>query len=314
MKVLVTEPIHEKGLEVLRSTAAISGPCGVERDAVMAAIADCDAVLVRTAVISASVMDAAPALKCIAKHGIGVDNIDVAAATARGIRVVNAPLSNLNAVAEHTLALMLAAMKALAVQDQAVRGGRYAAIRNGLKLAELTGKTVGLIGLGRIARRVAELLGPFRVRLLACDPFAAPDAFPASGATSVELDALLREADVVSVHVPLTESTRNLIGGEQLALMKPEAFLINAARGGIVDEAALAAALQAGKLAGAATDVFAREPPDPDNPLCACDTAILTPHAAALTAEALESMATQSATGVVEVLRGRKPTFPVNSL
>lgn len=313
MKVLVTEPIHEKGMEILHALCETAGPTGADPASIKAAIADCDAVLIRSAVISADIMDAAPGLKCIAKHGIGVDNIDVEAATARGIRVVNAPTSNLNAVAEQTLTLILSVLKDVAFLDRGIRAGQYATLRKGLSLGELTGKTVGLVGIGRIARRVVELLGPFQTRILVYDPFADPAVAASCGAIAMpDLGSLLEQADIVSIHVPLSDETRNMIGKAELACMKPGAILVNAARGGIVDEAALVAALDSGALAGAGTDVFVQEPPLADSPLLRSEKLTMSPHSAALTAEALEAMATQAATGIVEVLRGQEPTFPVN--
>lgn len=313
MKVLVTEPIHEKGLAVLAEVAEVVQAPSADPDTIRSLVADCQAVLIRSARITAEIMAAAPDLKCVAKHGIGVDNIDVAEASRRGIRVVNAPFSNLNAVAEHTLSLILSMLKDMPGLDRRVREDDYATVRKGVKLAELRGRDIGFIGLGRIAGRVIELLKPFGVTIRAFDPYASEEIFERLGVTPVEsLEALLPTVDIVLIHVPLTPETRHLMNAERLAQMKPGSMLVNAARGGIVEEKALADALDSGRLSFAATDVYESEPPAKDNPLLTRKDVVLSPHCAALTAEALEAMATQSAAGIASVLRGEEPEFLVN--
>lgn len=313
MRVLVTESIHEKGVALLRDHFDVVLGDTQDQTVLRELARDCEGILVRTAKLDAAIMDAAPKLRCIAKHGVGVDNVDLDAATARGIKVVNAPFSNSNAVAEHCLGFMLAVLRQTVSADREIRSGNYAALRAGMQLAELTGKTVGLVGLGRVAQRLSELLGPFKTTILAFDPYAAPEAFAQTGARRCEnLAELLAEADIVSIHVPLTESTKNLFSAATISAMKPGACLIDAARGGIVDEAAAVAALESGHLAGAAFDVFITEPPLPGNALVACGKTVLSPHSAALTAEALQNMAVQAAEGLIAVLHGQEPVSCVN--
>ena len=314
MRVLVTEPIHPKGIAVLETVAEVVQGNSKDPARIAESIRGCDAVLVRSARITADIMDASPGLRCIAKHGVGLDAIDVEAATARGIRVVNAPDSNANAVAEHTLALMLALLRDTAPLNAATRSGPYEAVRKAVLLTELTGKTVGFVGFGKIARRVREFLVPFRTRCLALDAYADDAVFRnADIARCKTLQDLLGQCDLVSIHAPLTPETRNLFNAESLAWMKKGSFLLNAARGGIVNEADLVAALGAGHLAGAASDVFSTEPPAADNALLGNAKVLLSPHCAALTREALENMAVHAAQGIAAVLRNEPWSAIVNA-
>lgn len=314
MRVLVTETIHEKGMAYLRERFdVVEGGNTHDEDTICSLIGNCDAVLIRTAKITRRVIESAPGLKCIAKHGVGVDNVDIAAATERGVAVVNAPFSNCNAVAEHCLCFMLAMLKQTVHADAEMRKGNYVALRAGTKLSELTGKTVGFVGVGRIAQRIMELLSPFRVSLLAYDPYAGPEVFAKTGAKRFEvLEEMLAEADIVSIHVPLTAETKGLFGVDVIRKMKKGAYLVDAARGGIVEEAAVVATLESGHLAGAAFDVYVTEPPLQDNALVACPKTLLSPHSAALTVESLENMAVQAAENLTAVLENREPTSCVN--
>jgi D-3-phosphoglycerate dehydrogenase len=313
MKVLVTEPIHENGLAILGEVAEVVQAPDANPQTIKSLINDCDAVLIRSAKITADIMQNAPNLKCVAKHGIGVDNIDVAEASRRGIKVVNAPFSNVNAVAEHTLSFILSMLKDMPNLDRRIREEEYAPVRKSVKLGELRGKEIGFIGLGRIAKRVIELLRPFGVTIRAFDPYASKEVFETLDVEPIaSIEALLPISDVVLIHVPLTPETKYLLNAERLALMKPGSMLVNSARGGIVEEKALVDALENGQLRFAATDVFESEPPSGDNPLFERRDIIFSPHCAALTAEALEAMATQSAAGVASVLRGEEPEFLVN--
>lgn len=313
MRVLVTEAIHEQGLSLLREHFEVvegnTQDWGITRDLAR----DCDGILVRTVKICREMIASAPKLKCIAVHGVGVDYVDIVAATERGIPVVNAPFSNSNAVAEYCLGAMLALLRQTANSDREVRSGSYAALRASIQLGELRGKTVGLIGLGRIAQRIVPLLAPFKLRLLAYDPFAAPETFEKNNAERCENIAdLLANADIVTIHVPLTKATRDLLSSETIRLMKPGSYIINAARGGIVNEEAVVNAIESGHLAGAAFDVYATEPPQKDSPLLRCDKVLLSPHSAALTAEARRNMAVQAAENLIAVLKGQEPTSCVN--
>ncbi len=308
-KVYICEPIHPAATDMLKEHFEVIQGRNVNKLAEEAQ--GCAAILVRVAQVTAEIMDAVPTLRVIAKHGVGVDNIDVAAATERGILVVNAPLSNINAVAEHTVTLMLAASKRLVPLDIATRKGAFAK-RNRYVLTELRGKTVGLVGLGKIARLVAKKLSAFDVKLIGSDPFVTKEAAAGFGVELLPMEKVLGQADIVSLHTPLTEETRKLINAERLALMKPTTILINASRGPVVDEQALFRALTDGKLAGAALDVFDPEPPVKENPLFALDNVVVSPHNAALTDVALLAMAMDSAGGIRDHLLGEAPAYPVN--
>ena len=311
MKVFLTEPIHAEAVAMLEQHSQVIRGDAIDADGIIRQAQDCDAILVRSAYITDDILGGIPSLRVVAKHGIGVDNIDVAAATQRGILVLNAPLSNINAVAEHTLAMMLAVTKHLALLDRATRETSFAR-RSQFVNVELSGKTVGLVGLGKIARLLARKLACLDVSLIASDPFAIPEDAESLGVQLVELDALLRTADIVSLHTPLLDSTRRMIGEESLIKMKPTAYLINVARGALVDEKALYRVLSRGDIAGAALDVFDPEPPELDNPLLELENVLISPHNAALTDRALLSMAMDSATGIVDFLEDRVPLYPVN--
>lgn len=308
-KVFVSEPIHQDAVHLLGSHFQViqgSGPDHVTQEG-----AGCAGMLVRVARVDAAVMDALPQLRVIAKHGIGVDNIDVEAATARGIQVVNAPTANIHAVAEHTAALILALLKDLVVLDRATRAGNFA-IRGKCLVKELRNKTVGLVGYGRIARLVHQKLSGFDARFIAYDPYMTQEQASGFGTELLPLETLLSQSDIVTLHTPLSEDTYHLINSQTLACMKPDAVLINASRGGVVDPEALYRALSAHKIAGAALDVFEPEPPEPDSPLWALDNLIVTPHTAALSDAAMKAMGMDSAQGILDVLTGGTPRYPVN--
>ncbi len=308
-RVYISEPIHPAASALLAERFEVVQ--GRDRSRLAEEAQGCAGILVRVAEITAEIMDAVPTLRVVAKHGVGVDNIDVAAATSRGILVVNAPTANSNAVAEHTVTLILAACKRLTVLDQAVRQGAFSK-RNQYTLTELRGKTVGLVGLGRIARLVARKLSGFDVELIGSDPFVSREAAAEAGVELVTAEDLFQRADVVSLHAPLTAETHKMVGPRLLGLMKPSALLVNASRGPIVDEEALIQALREGRLGGAALDVFDPEPPREDNPLFGMDNVVVSPHNAALTGQALTAMAMDSAGGILDFLTGGIPAYPVN--
>jgi D-3-phosphoglycerate dehydrogenase len=249
-----------------------------------------------------------PRLRVIAKHGAGVDNIDIPAATARGIVVASVPGGNADAVAEATVTMMLAALRRVPAVHAMVVGGRYAA-RWDLQYEQLLDRTLGLVGIGNIGARVARICaGGFRMRVLAYDPALPTAAVRERGAEKVEcLETLLKQSDAVSLHLPLTPETRHVIGAAELAAMKPTAVLVNAARGPLVDELALAEALHEGRIGGAALDVFEEEPPCADNPILTAPNVVLSPHTAGNTVEAARSLALASADIAIAVLSGRKP-------
>ncbi len=246
------------------------------------------------------VLAAAPNLKIIAKHGAGVDSVDIAAATLRGIAVMVANGANADAVAEHALALMLSLSRELPRFDRDVRSGAWRDLNQFTR--DFSARTVGIVGYGQIGERTARLAQACGARVVIHTRSAIVP--PAGMAYEADLDRLLETVDIVSLHCPLTDQTRGLIGAAQFARMKPGALLINTARGPVIDETALVAALQSGKLAGAALDTFAVEPPDPANPLFALPNVIVTPHIAAATTGAMTRMGTLAANNIICWLRG----------
>jgi D-3-phosphoglycerate dehydrogenase len=261
-----------------------------------------EAMIVRQGKITADVQTAAPSLRVICKHGVGTDNIDIEAATLRGIPVMYTPSANYESVAEHTLALILALLRRITLEDGRVRSGIFdKAAYAGL---ELRGKTLAVVGFGRVGRRLAELAGPFGTRVVVHHPSRNLRMLPEHVSQVQRLEDALADADIVSLHCPLTAQTRNLINDRTIAVMKQGAYLVNTARGGVVDEAALAEGLRSGRIAGAALDVFASEPPDPANPLLAMTNVIFTTHVAGVSDNSYLNMGMESARNVLAVLRG----------
>lgn len=311
-KVFLTERIHANGIKILESTAEVVRGWELEEEIFWKEAAKCDAILIRSAKVSGELITKAPNLKVIGKHGIGVDNIDVKAATGRGIVVVNAPESNINAVAEHALTLIMALTKNLVLLDHKVRLGGFA-LRTKFTNMELKGKTAGIIGLGKIGLILVKQLHSLGMKIIGYDPYVQTSAVEEIGVDLVgDLDKIFKTSDIVSIHVPLNESTRGMIGEQELKKMKRTAILINVSRGAIIDEQALCQALKNGEIAGAALDVFEQEPPATENPLFVLDNIIFSPHNAALTDEALIAMATHSAQGIVDCLNGKRPKYVVN--
>lgn len=314
-RVLLVGEIHEAGLARLRTEPGLEiVRLAEERWAEIAeALAAADAVIVRTAPLPAEAIRAASRLRVIAKHGVGVDNIDLSAATARGIPVAVTASANATSVAEFAFAQILALAKLSAKMDAAVRAGDWAA-RHRLVPIELAGKTLAIVGFGRIGRRVALRALAFEMRVVVHDPYVAAQAVLAAGCEPVErLEDALAATDVLTLHCPLTAETRGLIDRRRLARLPPGAFLVNTARGGIVDEAALADALRSGRLAGAALDVTVREPLPADDPLLAVPNLLLSPHVAGVTAESARRMALEAAENVLAGLAGRlDPAVVVN--
>ena len=263
------------------------------------------ALIVRTGKASAEVIMASPDLKVVAKHGVGFDNIDVAAATRLRIPVMISATANFESVAEHTLGLMLSLAKDLPRMDGRMHQGFWD--KTQYRGVELFRKTLGLIGFGRIGRRVNQLVTPLQMRILISDPYIPEESIPQGIQRVSQLEPLLKEADIVSLHCPLTEETRNLIGEKELLRMKKTAFLINTARGGIVNEEALIAALREGEIAGAALDTFRLEPPEDLRRLCEAGKLVLTPHIAAATNAAFTRMGLEAARNALTVLEGGRP-------
>ncbi len=312
-RILVADPIAADGVERLRAVGEVDVVTGLSASDLLARIGDYEALVVRSETqVTAEVLRAATRLRVVGRAGVGVDNIDLDAATECGVLVLNAPTGNTIAAAEHAIALILASARNVAAADASLRGGGWE--RKRFVGTELRDKTLGVVGLGKIGLEVAHIASAgLRMRVLAHDPLATADRAEQAGASLCDLPRLLRESDVVSVHVPLTDHTRGMIGAAQIALMKPGARLINVARGGIINEADLAAAVADGRLAGAAVDVFDNEPPDMASPLFADPRIVVTPHLGASTQEAQVNVASDVADQIVEFLRGGSPRFAVNA-
>ncbi|MDK2897665.1 MAG: D-3-phosphoglycerate dehydrogenase / 2-oxoglutarate reductase [Candidatus Atribacteria bacterium] len=312
-KVMIVQPINENGIALLRQADfEVVFASSFEPSVVAQEIKNIDGVIVRTAPFTSEIINNAENLKVIARHGVGVDNIDLEAASRKGIYVVNTPNANKISVAEHTIAFILALSKRLKKMDQATRAGHFG-VREEYSAIDLEGKTLGVVGLGRIGATVAKRCQlAFNMRVLAHDPYCSSDKAQEAGAKLVDLTTLLQEADFVTLHAPLTRETENMIGRKELETMKPSAFIINVARGPLWDEDALVMALKEGWIAGAATDVFKKEPPSSDHPFLRLENMLLSPHMAALTKECVIRMAKGAAQGVIEVLSEQKPTYLAN--
>jgi D-3-phosphoglycerate dehydrogenase / 2-oxoglutarate reductase len=310
-RILVAEPLAEEGLAILRDEHDVEVHAGLERPDFLRILPDYDALLVRSQVqVDAEAIAAGNRLVVIGRAGVGVDNIDIAAATDAGITVVNAPTGNTIAATEHTLALLLALARHVPAADASLRRGEWK--RSQFTGRELRGKTLGIIGLGKIGMAIADRARGLEMEVLGHDPYVTEEAAAHHGVRLLPMKDLLARSDAVTVHVPLTRATRDLIGAAEIALMRPGAFLVNVARGGVIEEAALAEALTQGRLGGAAVDVFTQEPPK-DSPLMSAPNTILTPHLGASTAEAQTRVAIEAAEQVLDVLAGRPARYAVNA-
>jgi D-3-phosphoglycerate dehydrogenase len=286
------------------------GQCKSEED-VLALAGEADGILNCYAKMTARVIAGLRRCKVIARYGIGVDNVDLDAATRAGIQVTNVPDYCVDEVSDHALALLLALARRVVAADQAVKGGAWDVVAH-KGIQRLRGQTLGLLGFGKIARALGAKARALGMRVVAVDPYVPADAMAREDVRSVSLDTLLAEADAVSVHIPLTPETRGFLGERELLRMKPTAFVVNTSRGGLVDEQAVAGALKAGRLAGAALDVLAQEPPAADHPLRQAPNVILTPHLAFYSREAVVELQTKAAEEVARALRGEPPRSPVN--
>jgi D-3-phosphoglycerate dehydrogenase len=308
--VLIAEELAPSVLAVLGDGFEIRHVDGADRAALLPAIADVDAILIRSATqVDAEALSAAKSLKVVARAGIGLDNVDVPAATARGVMVVNAPQSNVVSAAEQAVALLLACARNIAPANDALKAGKWQ--RSKWTGVEIADKTVGVVGLGRIGVLFAQRMSAFGTRLVAYDPYIAPARAAQIGVRLVSLDELLAESDFISIHLPKTPETAGLIGKEQLARCKPGVRIINAARGGLVDEQALADAIASGHVAGAGIDVFATEPCT-DSPLFAFDSVVVSPHLGASTVEAQDKAGIAVARSVRLALEGEFVPDAVN--
>ena len=308
--VLLAEKLAPSAVALLGDDVEIRHVDGTDRPALLTALADADALLVRSATkVDAEALAAGTQLKVVARAGVGLDNVDVPAATARGVMVVNAPTSNIVSAAEHAVALLLATARHIPAADASLRSGQWK--RSAYTGVELNGKTVGVVGLGKIGQLVAQRLGAFDVRLIAYDPYVAPARAAQLGIELVSLDELLRRADMISIHLPKTPETLGLIGKDQLALTKPGVLIVNAARGGLIDEDALAEAVRNGHVGGAGIDVYVTEPTT-SSPLFELPQVVVTPHLGASTDEAQDRAGTDVARSVQLALAGEFVPDAVN--
>jgi glyoxylate reductase len=315
--VVIPQYLHEPGLSMAREAAEVvywPEDSPMPRERLLAAVVDADGVLSHPASrFDRQLLDRAPRLKVIANVAVGYDNVDVAACTERGIAVCNTPGVLTDATADATLALMLAVSRRVVEADRFIRSGGWRYWTPTLLVGQdLTEATVGIVGMGRIGREVARRVRAFRARVVYYSRRRYPEVEAELGATYVDLPTLLAESDFVTLHVPATPETRHLIGAAELAQMKPTAYLINAARGPIVDQAALAEALRAGRIAGAGLDVYDPEPIPADDPLLRLDNVVLMPHVGAATLRTRQRMSELAARNLIAVLKGQPPPACVN--
>lgn len=309
-KIVVAEKIAQAGIDSLAEQFDVELAIGSDRPALLDNLSDASGLVVRSATtVDAEMLEAAPHLQVIGRAGIGVDNIDLGEATRRGVLVVNAPNANTISAAEHTMALLLSQARNVAAADASLRSGAWD--RGRFQGVELHGKTLGVIGLGRIGTLVAQRSLSFGMRLLGHDPFVSEERMRRLGVEPVDLNGLLGEADFITIHLPLTEETRGLLDSDGLARVKPGVRIINTSRGGIIDEGALAEAVEDGRVAGAALDVFANEPMT-ESELFQLSQVVVTPHLGASTTEAQDKAGTDVAEAVAAALRGELVLSAVN--
>ncbi len=309
MKFVMTQAVCPEGLQMLDGIADIYVADNQDPNNYLDEMQDADALIVRIAKCDGHAIENSPNLKVIGRTGVGYDSVDVKTATAHGIPVVITPGANNRSVAEHAVAMMFALSKNLLEAQQEMCKGNWE-IRGAKKAFELEGKTVGILGLGAIGRETAKICKGCGMKVAAYDPFLSKEQVEGYGAVYYEnYEDLLKISDVVSIHVPLTDETRNMIGKKQLAEMKKTALIINCSRGGIINEADLVEALKAGEIAGAGTDVYCNEPPKTDDPLLNCPNLIASPHSAAQTREAVIKMAQMCVKGCLAVAAGKKWPF-----
>ena len=299
--------IIEQYLDELRAIADVATTGRTDEDGLAADASDATLILTCYTNITAKVIESAPKLKGIVKYGVGTDSIDIAAATRQGVMVVNCPDYGSDTVADHAFALLIALARKIPVLDRAMRLDGWVWPAPQYFGADLAGKIIGIVGFGRIGRAMARRAQGFGMTRLVSDPYVRPEAVADLGVRFVGLDELLARSDFVSLHCVLTPETRGLIGEAAFERMKPTAFLIDVSRGAIVDEAALVRALDQGRIAGAAFDVFAHEPLAPGYPLLGRDNVILTPHLAWYTEEAFQRVERDTLAGVLDILAGRRP-------
>ncbi len=312
-RILIADPIAQDGIDLLKHEADVDVRTGMAPDELISAIPEYDALVVRSETrVTADVFAAGKKLRAVGRAGVGVDNIDLNAATERGVIVVNAPLGNTISAAEHAIGLMLALARHIPEANASLKNGEWK--RSKFIGVELRGKTLGVIGLGQVGSEVARRGKGLDMTVVANDPFVSPERAAVLGVElAPTLDDVLARADFLSLHTVLTAQTKHLIGARELSLVKPSLRLINTARGDLIDMEALVAAVDGGKLAGAAIDVFPKEPPDMASPVLHHDRIIVTPHLGASTAEAQERVAVDVARQILAILRGEPAQYAVNA-
>jgi D-3-phosphoglycerate dehydrogenase len=304
-RVLVTDTIADSGLEILRAASDVDLDYrpGLKGEELLREVAQSDALITRSGTaVTEELVNAGNRLRIVGRAGVGLDNVDVDACTARGILVINAPTANVMSATEHTMAMLLALCRNIPEAHASVKRGEWK--RSKFLGTELDRKTLGIIGLGKIGTRISVRARAFGMRVIAYDPYIVDSVYAGVAAEKVTLDQLLAQADIITVHTPLTDETRGMIGPAEFTKMKDGVMVLNIARGGIYEERALAAALESGKVSGAAVDVYTQEPPAPDHPLLTAKNIILSPHIGANTIEAQDRVAVTTSEMVIEALRG----------
>lgn len=321
-KVLLTERIDKTGIDILSKVAQVDIAPDPSEKTIVSMVGEYDAMIIRATLLTEPMLAAGKKLKVVGRHGVGTDNLDIPAATRHGILLLNTPGANAGSVAEYTVGALLYLFKRFAEADRMLRRGDFnqpgsltgLLTKLGFENRVVEGRTIGLAGFGAIARRVAKIcIHGFDMKVLAYDPYVSEEAMNALGVQKVaSVKEMAPLVDALTIHVPKTPETVNLINSEIFSAMKPTAVLVNAARGGIVNEADLVEALKNRSIAAAATDVYDQEPPPMDHPLFALDNMLMTPHIGAASDGAMQNMASYVARGVVDVLEGRTPQFVVN--
>jgi D-3-phosphoglycerate dehydrogenase len=313
VKLLVTDPISDEGLEILRkdSRVQVDVKSSLNHEELLREIIKYDGIIIRSGTkVTSDVLEAGCNLKVVGRAGVGVDNVDVECATRKGILVMNTPAANILSAAEHTMAMMMTLARNIVWADNSLKSGKWE--RKKFTGIELSGKTLGIVGIGRIGGEVAKRAKAFQMRMVGYDPFISPENAVKVGVRLLPLDRVLEEADIITVHAPLTKGTYHIIGEEQFKLMKSIALVLNCARGGIIDEEALCRALEEKRIAGAAIDVYENEPPFGSR-LLELDNIVTTPHLGASTKEAQEKVSLEMAEHVKKFLLGGKISNAVNA-
>jgi len=311
-RVLITQKVPEPALALFEGHAELVFSPAPDEKTVAGLITDCDAVLVRTATkLGRETLSKAGKMKLISRTGTGVDNVDVAAATDNRIIVCNTPSANTISVAEHTVTLMFSMLKQIVKLNNETKSGNWSS-RDTDTGTDLRGKNIGLVGFGRIGQTVAKMVSAFGMKIHFFDPMMKDLSVNDDYVCHNELNSLLAGCDILSLHLPLIESTRNMIGSDEIALMKTGSYIMNTSRGGLINETALIEGINSGRLRGAGLDVFEDEPVKKDNPLCSVENIIMTPHAAALTPECKLNVAIEAVRNILDFLEGGRPASVVN--